>query len=76
MTDTISNFKYYYCIYSFIFCVLIECFFYYLLCRIMAKIDNDMLKYYCNEDMFLLEVRHAEENENMLDIVLIEFMDH
>lgn len=44
--------------------------------KITAKIDNDMLKYYCNEDSFLLEVRHAEENENMLDIILIEFMDH
>lgn len=44
--------------------------------RITAKIDNDMLKYYCNEDSFLLEVRHAEDNENMLDIILIEFMDH
>ncbi|XP_050422473.1 protein grainyhead-like isoform X5 [Adelges cooleyi] len=43
---------------------------------ITAKIDNDMLKYYCNEDSFLLEVRHAEENENMLDIILIEFLDH
>lgn len=51
-------------------------FYYLLLHRITAKIDNDMLKYYCNEDSFLLEVRHAEDNENMLDIILIEFMDH
>lgn len=47
-----------------------------MFCRITAKIDNDMLKYYCNEDSFLLEVRHSDENENMLDIILIEFMDH
>jgi len=35
-----------------------------------------MLKYYCNEDSFVFDVRHSEENENMIDIILIEFMDH
>lgn len=45
-------------------------------CRIIAKIDDDMLKYYCNEDMFLLEVRHSDESEDLLDILLVELMDH
>ncbi|XP_075215514.1 grainy head isoform X2 [Lycorma delicatula] len=43
---------------------------------IIAKIDDDMLKYYCNEDMFLLEVRHSDESEDLLDITLVELMDH
>lgn len=42
--------------------------------RITAKIDDDMLKYYCNEDIFLLEVRHSKDD--MLDIFLIELMDN
>lgn len=60
-------------IYDFITFILID---FYCVLRITAKIDNDMLKYYCNEDSFLLEVRHAEDNENMLDIILIEFIEH
>lgn len=44
--------------------------------RIIAKIDDEMLKYYCNEDMFLLEVRHSDESEDLLDILLVELMDH
>lgn len=47
-----------------------------LCCRIIAKIDDEMLKYYCNEDMFLLEVRHSDETEDLLDILLVELMDH
>ncbi|XP_054277620.1 protein grainyhead isoform X2 [Macrosteles quadrilineatus] len=46
---------------------------------IMAKIDDEMLKYYCNEDIFLLEVAHSrsdEGEEGLLDIVLVELMDH
>lgn len=35
-----------------------------------------MLKYYCNEDMFILEVRHSEESEDFYDIILVELMDH
>lgn len=44
------------------------------ICRITAKIDDEMLKYYCNEDIFLLEVRHSKDD--MLDIFLIELMDN
>ncbi|XP_046662344.1 protein grainyhead isoform X3 [Homalodisca vitripennis] len=43
---------------------------------IIAKIDDEMLKYYCNEDMFLLEVRQSDESEDLLDILLVELMDH
>lgn len=43
---------------------------------IIAKIDDEMLKYYCNEDVFLLEVRHSDESEDLLDIILVELMDH
>ncbi|XP_014243535.1 protein grainyhead isoform X1 [Cimex lectularius] len=42
---------------------------------IMAKIDEEMLTYYCNEDVFLLEVRHSEESEDLLDVVLVELSD-
>lgn len=38
--------------------------------------DDDMLKYYCNEDSFLLSLRHSDDSDNMLDIVLIDNSDH
>lgn len=41
--------------------------------RITAKIDDDMLSYYCNEDIFLLEVRQLEED--LFDITLTELPD-
>lgn len=41
--------------------------------RITAKIDDDMLSYYCNEDIFLLEVRQVEED--LFDITLTELSD-
>ncbi|CAG2060607.1 unnamed protein product [Timema podura] len=30
---------------------------------IIAKIDDDMLKYYCNEDLFLIEIKQIDEDE-------------
>lgn len=49
-------------------------FFYFFFIRITAKIDDDMLSYYCNEDIFLLEVRQLEED--LFDITLTELPDH
>lgn len=43
--------------------------------RIMAKIDDDMLKFYCNEDLFLLEVHQSADKES-LDIILIEHEEY
>jgi len=43
---------------------------------IIAKIDEEMLAYYCNEDLFLLEVRHSEESEDLFDIILVELPEH
>lgn len=42
--------------------------------RITAKIDDDMLAYYCNEDLFLLEVHPAgaTEDERLYDITFVE----
>jgi len=31
-------------------------------CRITAKIDDDMIRYYVDEDLFLLEVSHSRIN--------------
>lgn len=42
----------------------------------MAKIDEEMLTYYCNEDLFILEFRHSEESEDLLDIILAELPEH
>ncbi|CAH0592436.1 unnamed protein product [Chrysodeixis includens] len=41
---------------------------------ITAKIDDEMLAYYCNEDLFLLEVRPAgaSEDERLYDITFVE----
>lgn len=41
----------------------------------MAKIDDDMLKFYCNEDLFLLEVHQSADKES-LDIILIEHEEY
>lgn len=41
---------------------------------IMVKIDDEMVKHYCNEDLFLLEVKrdsHSDEDE-LYEITLIE----
>ncbi|XP_041975907.1 protein grainyhead isoform X3 [Aricia agestis] len=46
---------------------------------ITAKIDDEMLAYYCNEDLFLLEVRPAgaSEDEPLYDITFVELpLDH
>lgn len=46
-------------------------------CRITAKIDDDMLAYYCNEDLFLLEVRQVPTaEEELYDITFVELQDH
>lgn len=42
--------------------------------RILAKIDDDMLKHYCNEDLFILEITTSSE-EGMYDITLKELYD-
>ncbi|XP_070496372.1 protein grainyhead isoform X4 [Chironomus tepperi] len=41
---------------------------------ITAKIDDDMISYYCNEDLFLLEVRQIEED--LFDITFTELPNH
>ncbi|KAL5274985.1 GRHL2 family protein [Megaselia abdita] len=41
---------------------------------ITAKIDDEMLSYYCNEDIFLLEVQQVEED--LYDITLTELPNH
>jgi len=46
-----------------------------LIFRIIAKIDDDMLKYYCNEDLFLLEIKQVE-GDDAFEITLVELMDH
>ena len=33
-------------------------------CRITAKIDDDMIRYYVDEDLFLLEVSHTRINSD------------
>lgn len=42
--------------------------------RITAKIDDEMIAYYCNEDIFLLEVRQIEDD--LFDITLTELSDN
>lgn len=41
---------------------------------IMAKIDDDMLKHYCNEDLFIMEITTSTE-DGMYDITLKELFD-
>jgi len=41
---------------------------------ILAKIDDDMLKHYCNEDVFILEITTSSE-EGMYDVTLKELFD-
>nr|XP_023023836.1 protein grainyhead isoform X2 [Leptinotarsa decemlineata] len=41
---------------------------------IIAKIDDDMLAYYCNEDLFIFELKAVDED--LFDITFVELMDH
>ncbi|KAL1492605.1 hypothetical protein ABEB36_010842 [Hypothenemus hampei] len=41
---------------------------------ITAKIDDDMVAYYCNEDLFLLELKVVDED--LYNITFVELMDH
>lgn len=34
-----------------------------------------MLKYYCNEDLFLMDIRQDREENDMIEITLIELID-
>lgn len=34
-----------------------------------------MLKYYCNEDLFLMDIRQDREDADLLEITLIELME-
>lgn len=49
----------------------IDCFSF---CSIIAKIDDDMVAYYCNEDLFLLEVKAVDDD--IYDLTFVELMDH
>ncbi|CAH1103514.1 unnamed protein product [Psylliodes chrysocephalus] len=40
---------------------------------IIAKIDDDMVAYYCNEDLFLLELKAVDD---AVDVTFVELMDH
>uniref|UniRef100_A0A8D8KV51 Protein grainyhead n=2 Tax=Culex pipiens TaxID=7175 RepID=A0A8D8KV51_CULPI len=41
---------------------------------ITARIDDDMIRHYCNEDIFIIEVRQYEED--LYDITLTELPSH
>ncbi|XP_056645184.1 protein grainyhead-like isoform X3 [Diorhabda sublineata] len=41
---------------------------------IIAKIDDDMVAYYCNEDFFLIDLKAVDED--IFDITLVELMNH
>ncbi|CAG7831762.1 unnamed protein product [Allacma fusca] len=41
---------------------------------IVAKIDDEMLKHYCSEDSFLLEVKPSD-NDDAFDVTLTELLD-
>ncbi|XP_060516360.1 protein grainyhead isoform X2 [Cylas formicarius] len=41
---------------------------------ITAKIDDDMVAFYCNEDLFLLEVKAVDED--LYDITFVELTNH
>lgn len=42
--------------------------------HIIAKIDDDMVAYYCNEDFFLMDLKAVDED--IFDITLVELMNH
>lgn len=37
---------------------------------VLAKVDDDMLRHYCNEDLFMMEVQHRDAES--FDLTLIE----
>lgn len=46
-------------------------------CRkgVTVKLDDDMLKHYCNEDTFIIEIEQAVEDASCCTITLVELVD-
>lgn len=42
---------------------------------ITARIDDDMIRHYCNEDIFIIEVRQYD-SDDLYDITLTELPSH
>jgi len=40
--------------------------------RITVKFDDEMVKYYTNEDLFVLELKRDPEDKDLLEITLVE----
>lgn len=43
---------------------------------VMAKVDDEMLRHYCNEDIFLMEVQHRDAESYDLTLTELTQVDH
>lgn len=44
--------------------------------RVMAKVDDEMLRHYCNEDLFLMEVQHRDGDSYDLTLIELTGVEH
>lgn len=42
----------------------------------MAKVDDDMLRHYCNEDLFLMEVQRRDADSYDLTLIELTGVEH
>lgn len=42
----------------------------------MAKVDDEMLRHYCNEDLFLMEVQHRDADSYDLTLIELTGVEH
>lgn len=43
---------------------------------VMAKVDDEMLRHYCNEDLFLMEVQHRDGDSYDLTLIELTGVEH
>lgn len=43
---------------------------------VMAKVDDEMLRHYCNEDLFLMEVQHRDADSYDLTLIELTGVEH
>lgn len=43
---------------------------------VVAKVDDDMLRHYCNEDLFLMEVQHRDADSYDLTLIELTGVEH
>ena len=41
---------------------------------VTVKIDDDMIKHYCNQDTFIIDIDHANDDPSYYNVTLVEIL--